>query len=191
MRSCDRRHKETVSMDALIIVDMQVGLLKNGPKHDLGGVVRRINRLAELVRSGSGKAIFIQHHGAAGEDFAPGAEGWQLLPELDRRDGDLVVAKSLNDSFAGTELKARLDELAPQRVLVAGWATDFCVDATVRSAVAHGYHVVPVADGHTLSDRPHLKAPEVIRHHNWVWSGLIANGSVRVTPAADLLAERA
>jgi nicotinamidase-related amidase len=177
-------------MDALIIVDMQVGLLKGGPKHDLGGVIQRINRLAEMARKRSGKVIFIQHHGAAGEDFAPGTEGWALLPELDRRDGDLVVAKTLNDSFAGTELKARLEEIAPDRVLVAGWATDFCVDATVRSAVAHGYHIVPVADGHTLGDRPHLAAPEIIRHHNWVWSGLIAPGSVCVATTNDLLAGR-
>lgn len=178
-------------MDALIIVDMQVGLLKDAPKHDLDGVIARINQLAAVVRGGAGKVIFIQHHGAAGEDFAPGAEGWALLPELDRRGGDLVIGKTLNDSFAGTELKARLDELAPQRVLIAGWATDFCVDATVRSAVAHGYHIVPVADGHTLSDRPHLAAPEIIRHHNWVWSGLIAPGSVRVATTGDLLAGRA
>lgn len=177
-------------MDALIIVDMQAGLLKGGPKHDLGGIIQRINRLGAMVRGGAGKVIFIQHHGATGEDFAPGAEGWALLPELDRRDGDLVVAKTLNDSFAGTELKARLGEIAPDRVLVAGWATDFCVDATVRSAVANGYHVVPVADAHTLADRPHLAAPEIIRHHNWVWSGLIAPGSVRVVETNDLLAGR-
>lgn len=174
-------------MDALVIVDMQVGLLKGPPKHDLGGVIARINQLAAMVRGGSGQVIFIQHHGIPGEDFAPGAEGWQLLPELERRDGDLVIGKTLNDSFAGTELKAKFDAVAPARVLVAGWATDFCVDATVRSAVAHGYHVVPVADGHTLGDRPHLKAPEIIRHHNWVWNGLIAKGSVRTMATAELL----
>lgn len=178
-------------MDALVIVDMQVGLLKGAPKHDLGGVIQRVNQLAAMVRKGAGKVIFIQHHGEAGEDFAPGAEGWRLLPELDRRDDDLIVAKTLNDSFASTELKALLDERAPRRVLIAAWATDFCVDATVRSAVAHGYHVVPVADGHTVGDRPHLTAPDVIRHHNWVWSGLIAPGSVRIAPTADLLVERA
>ncbi|HWA48154.1 MAG TPA: isochorismatase family protein, partial [Dongiaceae bacterium] len=74
-------------MDALIIVDMQVGLLKGAPKHDLGGVIARINRLAAMVRDGSGQVIFIQHHGVAGEVFAPGAAGWPLLPELDRQDG--------------------------------------------------------------------------------------------------------
>jgi nicotinamidase-related amidase len=82
-----------------------------------------------------------------------------------------------------------LEEMAPGQVRIAGWATDFCVDATVRSAVSNDHHVVVVADAHTLSDRPHLDAPTVIRHHNWVWSHLISNRSIRVASAAELLEE--
>jgi nicotinamidase-related amidase len=37
-------------MDALLIVDMQVGLRAGLPKHDLKGVIDRINRLAAKVR---------------------------------------------------------------------------------------------------------------------------------------------
>jgi hypothetical protein len=53
------------------------------------------------------------------------------------------------------------------------------------------HHVVVVADGHTLSDRPHLKAPIITRHHNWVWSHLFTNRSIRVATAAHLLDEDA
>ena len=176
-------------MDALIVVDMQVGLLKGDPKHDLSGVVDRINRLGQMVRARGGKVVWIQHCGEAGDDFAPNAPGWSFLPELRRRPDDVVVHKTLNDPFAGTDLQARLQSLLPDRVLVSGWATDFCVDATVRSAVSNHHHVVVVADGHTLSDRPHLDAPSVIRHHNWVWSNLITQRSVQVLSSDVLLAE--
>ena len=37
-------------MDALIVVDMQVGLLAGAPKHDLQSVIGRINRLARGAR---------------------------------------------------------------------------------------------------------------------------------------------
>jgi nicotinamidase-related amidase len=132
--------------------------------------------------------IFIQHCGVKGDDFEPETPGWALLPELRRDSSDLLVRKSLNDPFAGADLQARLQAIEPDRVLIAGWATDFCVDATVRSAVARDHHVVAVADGHTLSDRPHLKAPEVIRHHNWVWSELITRRSIRVATTHELMA---
>jgi nicotinamidase-related amidase len=174
-------------MDVMLVVDMQVGLLNGLPKHDLQGVIDRINRLATMVRGRSGQVVWIQHNGPPGDDFAPGTPGWSILPELDRQPGDVTVPKTLNDAFAGTGLAELLDGLTPQRLLICGWATDFCVDATVRSAASRDYHVIVVADGHTLSDRPHLDAPGVIRHHNWVWSNLIARRSVRVSPAAEVL----
>ena len=175
-------------MDALIVVDMQAGLLSGPAKHDLAGVIARINQLAAMVRSRSGKVVWIQHCGRPGDDFAPDKPGWRFLPEMDRQQADIVVRKTLNDPFAGTDLKATLDRLEPDRVLVAGWASDFCVDATVRSAVSNDYNVVVASDGHTLNDRPHLDAPGVIRHHNWIWSELITNRSIRIARTAELLA---
>ena len=175
-------------MDAMIIVDMQVGLLNGEPKHDLSAVIARINRLAARVRAQSGRVIFIQHCGSKGDDFKPQTPGWELLPELDRGSSDIVVQKNLNDPFAGTDLSARLKAIAPDRLLIAGWATDFCVDAAVRSAVSNHHDVVVASDGHTLADRPHLDAASVIRHHNWIWSHLITRKSIRLSTAAELLA---
>jgi len=71
-------------MDALIVVDMQVGLLNGEPKHDLRGVIERINRLATNVRERSGMVIFMQHCSGSEDDFVPGTPGWALLPELNR-----------------------------------------------------------------------------------------------------------
>lgn len=174
-------------MDALIIVDMQVGLLRGEPKHDLHGVISRIDRLAANLRERSGRVIFIQHCGTKGDDFEPETPGFALLPELQRDPADIVVRKTLNDPFAGTDLAARLRAIGPDRILIAGWATDFCVDSTVRSAVSNGYDVVVVADAHTLNDRPHLDAASVIRHHHWVWSNLINPRSVTLARTDELL----
>ena len=175
-------------MDALLVVDMQVGLRNGPPKHDLQGVIDRINRLATAIRDRAGKVIFIQHCGGKGDEFEPDSPGWQFLPELLRDGADIVVAKSLNDPFAGTNLRPLLDQIAPERVLISGWATDFCVDSTVRSAVANHHDTVVVADGHTVSDRPHLDAVSVMRHHHWVWSNLITQRSIRIAAADELLA---
>ena len=58
-------------MDAIIVVDMQVGLLNGPPKLDLAGVVERINRLTARTRARSGTVIFVQHSRRAGEDCPP------------------------------------------------------------------------------------------------------------------------
>ena len=174
-------------MDAMLIVDMQVGLRSGAPKHDLQGVIDRINRLAARVRAESGTVIFVQHCGGEGDEFQPYTPGWSLLPELHRDPADVVIQKSLNEPFTGTDLQAQLEDIAPDRVLITGWATDLCVDSTVRSAIANHHHVVVAADGHTLSDRPHLDAASVIRHHHWVWSNLLTDRSIRVACTRELL----
>ncbi|SEP06169.1 Nicotinamidase-related amidase [Rhodospirillales bacterium URHD0017] len=179
-----------MSKDVLIVVDMQVGLLDGPPKHDLAGVIQRINALAAMVRRQGGLVVWIRHCGKAGDDFERDSKGWAFLPELVRETGDIVVEKTLNDAFAGTVLHDTLQRQAPDRVVLAGWATDSCVDSTVRSAISRDYNVVVVSDAHTLSDRPHLDAPTIIRHHNWVWSDLLTNRSTRVVTTSELLAER-
>jgi nicotinamidase-related amidase len=176
-------------VDVMIVVDMQVGLLDEAPKHDLDGVLDRINALAAIVRRGDGKVIWIRHCGRPGDGFMRDTPGWEFLPELVRRADDIVVEKTLNDPYVGTPLRTMLADLAPRRVLIAGWATDFCVDATVRSTVSCDHAVVVVSDAHTLSDRPHLAATAVITHHNWIWRDLITNSSIRVVTARELLAE--
>ena len=102
-----------------------------------------------------------------------------------------MIEKTLNDPFVRTSLQEILERIAPDRLLVAGGATDSCVDSTIRSAISNDYHVVVVSDGHTVSDRPHLDAATVIRHHHLVWSDLITNRSVRITTTSQLIDESA
>ncbi len=167
---------------------MQVGLLRGPAKHNLQGVIEHINLLSKKVRDDGGQIIWIRHCGNAGDVFEPGAPGWEFLPDLIRSDADLVVDKTLNDPYVRTSLASLLAHICPNRVVVTGWATDLCVDATVRSTVSHGYDVIAVSDGHTLSDRPHLPATVVIAHHNWLWGELITNRSIRVIPTSELMA---
>jgi nicotinamidase-related amidase len=178
-------------VDALVVIDMQVGLLNGPPKRDLQGVMQRINLLTKMVRERSGTVIWIRHCGKAGDGFERHTEGWSFLPDLHRHRDDVVIEKTLNDPFAGTSLAEALERIAPERILIAGWATDSCVDSTVRSAISNDYHVVVVGDGHTVSDRPHLDAAGVIRHHHWVWGDLLTNRSVRIATTRQLIDEGA
>jgi nicotinamidase-related amidase len=179
-------NEEAVTVDVLLVVDMQEGLLRGAPKHDLLAVVERINRLALRVRRSGGSAFFVQHAGPVGDDFEPLTPGWHLLATIKTEPCDRIVSKTLNDAFFRTSLQSDLAELRADRLLVAGWATDLCVDATVRSAAALGFNVVAVADCHTVSDRPHLPARRVIDHHHWVWANLLAPHAVSILPEVEV-----
>jgi nicotinamidase-related amidase len=169
-----------------LVIDMQEGLLSGEEKHDLADLVERIDDLARRVRRRGGCVVFIQHDGPAGNTFAPSTPGWALLSSIQREPQDLLVHKTLNDAFFGTALQSELTQLGARRVLVTGWATDLCVDATLRSAAALGFKVVAVADCHTVSARPHLSAEDIIEHHHWIWTNLLSQHAVEVTRADEI-----
>ncbi len=172
--------------DVLLVIDMQVGLFAGGTKFDALGLVARINRLSGNIRDAGGRVIFVRHTQAGGP-FEAGGAAWQLLPELDLDEQDHVIAKGTCDCLAGTGLTTLVPPDAVERLIITGYATEFCVDTTVRSAAVLGYHVWAPEDGHTTSDRPHLPAEKVIQHHNYIWSEFIgARGAINTTPMAEL-----
>ena len=178
------------AVTALLVIDMQKGLFTDEtPRHDAEGVVARINALVLAIRGSGGIVVFIQHNGPQGDTLETGTDGWQLLPSLERNPEDVVVRKSACDAFYDTDLTSVLYSGEVRRVIVAGCATDFCVDSTVRAALSRDYQVVVVADGHTTADRPHIDAAALIRHHNWLWRNLIhPKVRIEVALAEDLIA---
>lgn len=173
---------------ALIIIDMQQGSFTNrSPRHDAAGLVRRLNDLAGRVRASGGVVLWVQHDGPVGDPHHPSEPGWQLLSELDARTGDLYSRKSFCDAFLDTGLADLLRHAQADRLVIAGCATDFCVDATVRSALARGYKTVVPRDGHTTANRPYLPAVKIIEHHNAVWADFIAPaGPAELTSCAEI-----
>jgi len=172
---------------ALLIIDMQRGPFDETPKFDAAGLVRRINRLAESVRGSGGDVIFIQHKGPEGDPLHPGQPGWRLLPDLAVGPSDVIVGKSSCDSFLHTALAEVLQERGTEQLIITGFATDYCVDTTVRSALGRGIPTIVPSDGHTTSDRGYLTATQVIEHHNAIWRDFIApNGPARVMACAEV-----
>ena len=134
--------------DALIIIDLQEGPFGGSPaKHDAAGLVTRLNALAATVRAAGGTVIYVQHDGPPGSDHHPDNPGWRLLAALEVRPADAFVRKRSCDSFLDTSLESILEARGIERLIITGWATDYCVDTTVRSALARGYPTTVPSDG--------------------------------------------
>lgn len=180
-------------MKALLIVDMQAGLWRQSPVAvNVNAVVDRINQLSTTFRASGNCVVFIQHDGPPGSEFEPHSEGWALLSELKRTDDDWVVRKTICDAFYQSELDARLRERGVDEVVVVGWATDHCVDTTIRAAISHDYKVLAVGDAHTLAPRAHADAAPLIAHHNATWKTLLTpSAPVRVLSTAEIIEDLA
>lgn len=170
---------------ALLVIDVQNEFWCTGPGPALAGeVVARINTLAARARQQAATVIFVQHevrHGGPAHD----SEGWALVPELDVRQGDHTVRKTTPDSFLGTGLGELLATLGVSRLVVCGYATEFCVDTTVRRAAALGYDVTLAADAHTTHDKPHANAAQIRAHHNATLAAITGFGPRIVARTVD------
>ncbi|WP_282295386.1 cysteine hydrolase family protein [Stenotrophomonas sp. PS02289] len=150
-----------------MIIDVQQGLFGPDPTPASSNeVIFRINRLTERARQHNVPVIFVQHEAAQGDHFRHGSEAWALVSELEIAETDLLSRKTTPDSFHNTDLAATLSGLGVTHLVVCGYATEFCVDTTVRRAAALGYEITLVADAHTTHDKPHAPATAIIVHHN-------------------------
>ena len=157
---------------AVLVIDVQVGLFcASPPPFEAGPVIERINSVSAKARAAAVPIILVQHDGPPeGDWLVPQSPGWQLHPDLQREPGDLILRKTTGDGFYETDLEKTLRRRGIRRLLLMGYATDFCIDATLRNAVSKDFEVLVVSDAHTTDDAPTLKAAEIRAHFNWAWA---------------------
>lgn len=181
--------RPTVPSDAaVLVIDVQAGLFRRKPlPFEAEAVVDRINAVTAKARQAGAPVVFIQHDGAPEEDFLrPFSEEWKLDPRLVVQPGDLILRKTTCDAFYRTALENELKSRGVGTLVLTGYATDFCVDTTLRNAVSKDFRIVVVADAHTTQDGPVLKADAIRAHHNWAWAECISTRGVTVLPAAEV-----
>ncbi|PLP98318.1 cysteine hydrolase family protein [Cupriavidus pauculus] len=172
---------------ALIVIDVQQGLCEGDEACvDAQATIERINHVSAAARKASVPVIFVQHESKS-DYLRFGSDRWQLASGLDVGDADARVRKTTPDSFHRTDLAEVLQARGVSALVICGMQTDFCVDTTTRRALALGYPVTLVADGHTTVGNSALSAAQIVRHHNVTLSNIESFGP-RVTPmaAADI-----
>lgn len=161
---------------ALLIIDVQHALcVGDHAAFAVEHVIDRINTVSANARAAGVPVVIIQHETPAGE-FQHGSAGWQLAAGLDVQPGDWQIRKRATDSFHQTELHERLQQHGVTELIICGLQSDFCVDTTTRRALALGYPVVLVADGHSTVANGVLTAAQITAHHNVTLSNITSFG---------------
>jgi len=172
---------------AVLVIDVQQGLCEGEHEaFESGQVIARINRVLEKARAAGAVVVFIQHESNSGYLAFESAD-WQLARGLQVQATDLRIRKTSPDSFHRTALEQVLKTNAITDLVICGMHTEFCVDTTTRRALALGYPVVLVEDGHTTEGNQHLSPIQVIRHHNTTLANIASFGPrVRVVATDDV-----
>jgi len=140
----------TESLPALILIDIQKGFddepywggTRNNPAAE-----ENAKKLLDFWRANNLPLFHIQHLSVNPISKLninnPGNEFKTIVQPLS---GEIVIKKSVNSAFIGTDLKEQLDINGIRTVIIVGLTTDHCVSTTTRMAGNYGYETYLVAD---------------------------------------------
>ena len=150
------------------------------------------NGLALLQRwRETGRPIIHVRHDSIEETstLRPGQPGNVFRPGFEPRDGEQMIAKSVNSAFIGTDLDLRLKRLGTRHILTFGISTDMCVSTTIRTGANLGWDMLLAEDAcdcFDLPDRHGGTIPAEAVHATHV--ATLAFEFCRVATTAELLA---
>jgi nicotinamidase-related amidase len=141
---------------ALIVIDLQKGIVSLPTVHPFGDVARHAGALADAFRRHRLPVVLVNvDAGAPGRTEQPRRmtefpAGWSdLIAELNRQPQDHMVTKRTWGAFTNTDLEAHLKGLGVTQVVLSGVATSAGVESTARHAHELGFNVVLAVDAMT------------------------------------------
>ena len=139
--------------DALLVVDVQNAFVEGSSAVPGHAILRAmVELLLDKARSAWTPVIFLQNDGPAGALDEPFQPGWKLyFPPLS---GEVVIRKTEDDGFEGTDLDAILTAFGVKNLVICGVLSEMCIAATARAALERGYGVLLPHDAHATYDVP-------------------------------------
>lgn len=155
---------------ALLVYDLQQGIMSQLPKEKGDRIKKQVLQVLQAARDGGFRIFFCRHlslpKSAAGVFqlrqamawqqtnkvsevnpwFLRDSEGFQLIPELEPRESEVIFDKITMSAFEGTFLDIALRDCGINSFAVVGVATEVGIEPTVRHGTDRGYIPVVVTD---------------------------------------------
>lgn len=146
--------KPRLSESAVIVVDAQQEYVDgNLPLFGVGEALDEIKQLLERARKLDIPIFHVVHHAPEGAPvFDPKGRFVEIAEPASPRGDEPVISKNLPSSFVGTNLKELIEQTKRRNLIVTGFMTHMCIDATTRSAMDLGFAPTVIASACATRD---------------------------------------
>jgi nicotinamidase-related amidase len=145
-----------LNASVLVIIDAQLEYVKGGlPLQGVDAAIREAALLLAVARKIATPVFHIVQHAPAGRPlFAEDGPHAAIVPQLTPAAGEIVLRKTLPNSFAGTDLHELIQSTGRNEIVFAGFMTHMCVSASARAALDLKYRSTVVANATATRDLP-------------------------------------
>ena len=160
----------------LLVVDFQKALTEDEELYNAKSFIERVVKLVDTARRNNVEVIFVQHDAGPGSGFSVGDPDFEIDAHVTPAKGEKVFIKTINSCFGNKDFLDYMYSLEDKRVMVVGLQTNWCIDATVKSAFERGFEVI-IPDGtNSTFDNDYMSAETTYRYYNEeIWPDCFAD----------------
>jgi len=159
----------------LLVIDVQNGITDNR-LHNFKGFIENLKMLIETARLNGTEVIYFQHDDGPGTGFSIGDEEFQIYDEVKPLKDEKQYFKTENSCFSNKEFASYLKEKGEDTLIITGLQTNFCIDATIKSAFDNGYKVIVPKGANSTFNNEYMSSVTTYKYYNeWIWPGRFAD----------------
>lgn len=159
----------------LLVVDVQNTLINAHPYNEQR-VLENIKKLILTARDNKKEVLYVRHNGGKGTELENGTYGWQIYDKISPNNNELIFEKQYNSAFHKTDLKEYLDSKNIDTIILVGLQTEYCIDATCKSAFDYDYKIIIPEETNTTFDNDYLSGEKLYKFCNYeIWNKCFAD----------------
>lgn len=167
----------------LLVVDVQTAIMEEHPYNE-EKVIGNIRKLIDFFRGMGTEVMYVRHDDGPGGELEYGTKGWQIYEKIAPLEGERIFDKKYNSAFRQTGLKEYLDSKDIHKIILVGLQTEYCIDATCKSAFEQGFEVLIPEETNSTFDNRYLSGKQLYEFFNYtLWDNRFA----RVLPLENII----
>ena len=125
-----------------------------------------MTNIIDAARKNNVKVIYVQHDDGPGTGFSFGDKDFEIADQVALKENEKIFIKTINSCFGNNDLANYLRESREKDLMIVGLQTNFCIDASVKSAFERGYKVIIPKGTNSTFDNDYMDRETTYKYYN-------------------------